>query len=86
MDAWKEKVASWEAFATAGGIKIEFEYWGNSELLDRLNEPENEGKLYYWFGQKEFSDNWFKPKLKENINNLGKRYTPKIKARLCDYS
>ncbi|MBP6238444.1 MAG: ATP-binding protein [Saprospiraceae bacterium] len=78
MDVWKEKVAYWEAFATASGRKIEFEYWGNSELFDRLNKPENEGKLYYWFGQEEFSDNWFKQKLEESILNLGKRYTPEI--------
>jgi hypothetical protein len=78
MDKWKEKVADWEAFATAGGRKIEFEYWGNSELFDRLNKPENEGKLYFWFGQEEFSDNWFKQKLEESILNLGKRYTPEI--------
>ncbi len=78
MDVWKEKVADWEAFATASGRKIEFEYWGNSELFDRLNKPENEGKLYYWFGQEEFSDNWFKQKLEESILNLGKRYTPEI--------
>lgn len=78
MDVWKEKVADWEAFAKASGRKIEFEYWGNSELFDRLNKPENEGKLYYWFGQEEFSDNWFKQKLEESILNLGKRYTPEI--------
>ncbi|MBK8685645.1 MAG: ATP-binding protein [Bacteroidetes bacterium] len=46
--------------------------------FDRLNKPENEGKLYYWFGQEEFSDNWFKQKLEESILNLGKRYTPEI--------
>ncbi len=78
MDKWKEKVADWEAFASASGRKLEFEYWGNSELFDRLNKPENEGKLYYWFGQEEFSDNWFKQKLEESILNLGKRYTPEI--------
>lgn len=78
MDKWNEKVADWEAFASARGRKIEFEYWGNSELFDRLNKPENEGKLYYWFGQEEFSDNWFKHKLEESILNLGKRYTPEI--------
>jgi len=82
MDVWKEKVADWEAFATASGRKIEFEYWGNSELFDRLNKPENEGKLRYWFGQEEFSDNWFKQKLEESIQNLGKRYTPEINFEL----
>ncbi|HET8964432.1 MAG TPA: hypothetical protein VFM99_11060, partial [Chitinophagales bacterium] len=36
------------------------------------------GKLYYWFGKEEFSDEWFKQKLDENIKNLDKRYTPEL--------
>lgn len=78
MDKWNEKVAEWSAFAISKGRNIEFEYWGNSELLERLSKPENEGKLRYWFGQEELSDNWFKQKLEESILNLGKRYTPEI--------
>ncbi len=78
MDRWNEKVAEWSKFAEDNGRTIEFEYWGNSELFERLSKSENEGKLRYWFGQEEFSDNWFKQKLEESILNLGKRYTPEI--------
>lgn len=78
MDKWNTKVTEWKSYAKSQGREIEIEYWGNSELFDRLNKPENEGKLYYWFGQEEFSDNWFKQKLEESIINLGKRYTPEI--------
>ncbi|MBX9887356.1 MAG: hypothetical protein K2Y30_05430 [Flavobacteriaceae bacterium] len=77
-DKWNEKVAEWSTFALSNGRTIEFEYWGNSELFERLSKPENEGKLRYWFGQEELSDNWFKQKLEESILNLGKRYTPEI--------
>jgi hypothetical protein len=82
MDIWKEKVLEWETFALKKGRKIEFEYWGNSELFDRLAKPEHEGKMYFWFGQEEFSENWFRQKLDESINNLGKRYTPEINFKL----
>ena len=78
MDRWNAKVTEWEAFAKSNGRDIEFEYWGNSELFERLGKRENEGKLYYWFGQDEFSDNWFAHRLRESIRNLDKRYTPEL--------
>ena len=78
MDIWTEKTADWESYAKKLGRDIIFEYWGNSELFDRLSKPENAGKLYYWFGQEEFSDTWFRQKLDESIANLGKRYTPDL--------
>ena len=78
MDVWNEKVAKWQKHASSLGLNVEFEYWGNSELFERLSEPKNEGKLNYWFGKEELSDNWFKSRLEESIQNLGKRYTPEI--------
>ncbi len=82
MDKWNAKVAEWEVFANSSGRKIEFEFWGNSEIFDRLHKKENEGKLYYWFGKEEFSDTWFKQKLDENVKNLDKRYTPELNFEL----
>lgn len=78
MDRWKAKVNEWKAFAKSNGREIEFEYWGNSELFERLGKRENEGKLYYWFEQEEFSDSWFTHRLQESIRNLDKRYTPEL--------
>lgn len=82
MDKWNAKVAEWEGFAKSNNRTIEFEFWGNSEIFERLSKKENEGKLYYWFGKEEFSDEWFKQKLDENIKNLDKRYTPKLNFEL----
>jgi hypothetical protein len=82
MDKWNAKVAEWEAFAKSNNRTIEFEFWGNSEIFERLSKKENEGKLYYWFGKEEFSDDWFKQKLDENIKNLDKRYTPELNFEL----
>jgi len=78
MDKWNAKVTEWEAFSKSNNRIIEFEFWGNSEIFERLSKKENEGKLYYWFGKEEFSDEWFKQKLDENIKNLDKRYTPEL--------
>jgi len=78
MDRWNAKVNEWKAFAKSNGRDIEFEYWGNSELFERLGKRKNEGKLYYWFEQEVFSDNWFNHRLQESIRNLDKRYTPEL--------
>ena len=78
MDRWNAKVNEWESFSKSKGRDIEFEYWGNSEIFERLGKRENEGKLYYWFEQEEFSDNWFNQRLQESIRNLDKRYTPEL--------
>jgi hypothetical protein len=51
------------------GREIESEYWGHSELFERLGKKENEGKLYYWFWQEEFSEDWFTNRLQESIRN-----------------
>lgn len=78
LDRWNEKVAAWKEFARKQGRKIEFEYWGDSEIFDRLSQSEHVGRRYYWFGQDEFSDSWFSQKLEESISNLGVRYTPEL--------
>lgn len=82
MDRWNDKVAEWKSYAKLKGRDIEFEYWGNFELFERLGKRENEGKLYYWFGQEEFSDEWFNHRLQESIRNLDKRYTPELNLDL----
>lgn len=78
MDKWNKKTREWKEFASKSGREIEFEYWGNSEIFDRLSRSENEGKLYYWFNKDEFSDDWFDQRLEESIINIGNRYTPII--------
>ena len=82
LDRWDEKVTAWTKIANRQGRKIEFEYWGDSEIFDRLSKSEHAGRRYYWFGQEEFSDSWFSQKLEESISNLGVRYTPELNFQL----
>ncbi len=82
MDKWNEKIDEWTAYAEEKEREIEFEYWGNSEIFERLARKENEGKLHYWFEKEEFSDDWFKNHLNESIKNLDKRYTPELNFEL----
>jgi hypothetical protein len=82
MDKWNARVERWTAFAKAKGRLVSFEYWGSSDLFDRLSRAENEGRQFYWFGSEEFSDRWIGQELEESIRGLGKRYTPKLNVEL----
>ena len=82
MDKWNQKVSEWKGYAQAKGRNIDFEYWGTSEIFDRLSKPENAGKLHFWFEKVEFSDRWFTERLHQSIRNLDKRYTPKLNFNL----
>ena len=60
LDRWNEKVDDWTQIARRQGRKIEFVYWGDSEVFDRLSKTEHAGRRYYWFSQEEFSESWRK--------------------------
>ncbi len=81
-DKWDDWVSKWSDYAEKQGRALEVELWGSSELLERLTKPEHEGRRYYWFNDEEFSDKWFEERLEENIENLGKRYTPELNYEL----
>lgn len=82
MDKWNEKIAEWVRFAKSKGREIEFEYWGSSELVDRLSLKKHEGRRYFWFNKEEFTDEWFSEKLDRSIDSLGNRYTPELNFAL----
>ncbi|MBU7321092.1 AVAST type 2 anti-phage system protein Avs2 [Paenibacillus oleatilyticus] len=82
MDKWEESVAKWTKLASEQQRKIEFEYWGSSELLSRLAQEKNAGKRKFWFASEDFSEQWFREKLDVSIDSLGNRYTPELNFEL----
>lgn len=82
MNKWDEKTKSWATHAKQKDIDIDFVYWGSSELIDFLSLESHAGRKLFWFSRDEFSDNWFKNQVEENIKNLGKRYTPELNVEL----
>ena len=82
MDRWNDRVAKWEGWARERGMDVEFEWWGSSELIDRLSREEHTGHRFFWFGQHEFSRNWFGLHLDESVNAAGARYTPEVHVDL----
>lgn len=82
MDKWISKIAEWKKFANECGRIIDFEYWGTFELSHRLSLEKHAGRRYYWFGDAEFSNNWFEEQINRNIKNLGTRYIPEYHFNL----
>jgi hypothetical protein len=83
-DHWNRHVEKWTEWAGAKGRQIQFENWGAFQLRQRLTEraQERAGYLYYWFDEQLFTDNWFRSRLSETIEDAGPRYTPEIHVEL----
>lgn len=82
MEAWDKRVIKWEGWATAKGMRVEFTYWGESELLDLLARPTNLGRLRFWFDTQVFDAEWFAARFQEAIHAAGARYTPELNLSL----
>ncbi|MBL0741079.1 hypothetical protein [Chryseolinea lacunae] len=82
LEKWKEKSAKWKAFAKARKQKVDFVYWGSTELLSFLAANGNEGLKQFFFNSKEYSDEWFDTKNRESQTALGSRYTKEFSIDL----
>ncbi|MCQ3808413.1 MAG: hypothetical protein KTV16_14265 [Acidimicrobiia bacterium] len=83
MQKWDEHVVKWSDLASERGMNVDFAWWGNSELVDRLSQLEHAGRLAFWFGSPElFTDSWFNERLGEAIESAGSRYSPRLHVDL----
>lgn len=82
MDKWNSFLKNSKEYANSKRKSIDIEYWGSSELIERLSLNVNIGKLRFWFNQEEFTDEWFNGVCKDSIDALGHRYTPKLNFEL----
>ena len=83
MQKWDDHVAKWNSWAVDRGMKVDFVWWGASELWDRLSQPEHAGRLASLFGNPErFVDSWFNARLDEAVESAGSRYSPKLHVDL----
>lgn len=82
MDHWNAKTKEWMELARGIGREVSFEYWGSSELIQRLSLEKHAGRRFFWFSKEEFSDDWFNTQIGNSILNLGHRYTPELNVEL----
>ena len=79
LQKWNNLVAKWEGWAADGGMSVEFDWWGASELVSRLSEHDHAGRVAFWFGDhRRFNDAWFVDRLDEALTTAGERYTPEV--------
>ncbi|HHW86159.1 MAG TPA: ATP-binding protein [Chloroflexi bacterium] len=83
QDRWSEHVQKWIGWGCEQGRSLEFVYWGSSELIERLSQPRNIGRLRFWFDTIGFDQEWFERRLNESISAAGPRYTPEIHVDLA---
>lgn len=72
-DNWTARKAKWEALVPEGRF-VQFVPWTAFELSDRLIQPSADGLRRYWFGDVEFSAQWFADNLEIAVTSLEERY------------
>lgn len=77
---YEEKVEQWHQID--GAADTVFIYWGKHELLNILGRKENEGLVFFWFNQEEFTEHDFESQNRKAIDALGNRYTPELNVEL----
>lgn len=82
MDEWNDRADRWQGWAREKGMSVEFCYWGEHELWERLSKEEHRGRYFFWFNKEFFSRQWFGNLVAEAIANAGPRYTPEIHVGL----
>ena len=74
---WDEHVDKWKTEADEAGItNLEFEFWGESEILGMATRELPSGAIAYWFGATILDADWFEEKRKKAVADLGVRYVP----------
>ena len=82
MDEWNKHIIEWQEWANARKMSVEFKYWGEHEIWERLCREEHRGRLWFWFLGEVFSQQWFKDRVVESTDNAGPRYTPELNVEL----
>ena len=78
----KERIDGYVERWTKINPSVAFEFWWATDLIERLQKPSNQGKLRFWFGENEFTDEDLKRFNSDSIKDLGKRYTPKLNVEV----
>lgn len=82
MDKWNEHDKKWQVWAQDGGMSVEYNYWGEHEIWERLSREEHRGRHFFWFNKELLSQQWFESRIEEAIANVGPRYTPELNVEL----
>ena len=74
----KERIDGYVERWTELNPQVIFEFWWASDLIERIQKPQNQGVLRFWFEGHEFTDEDLIRFNADSIKDLGKRYLPKL--------
>lgn len=78
----KERIDGYVERWSKANPYVTFEFWWATDLIERLQKPSNQGRLRFWFGENEFTDEYLKRYNSDSIKDLGKRYTPELNVEV----
>jgi len=82
LDKWSKKKVAWEKLASEQGLELEIEAWWQSDIISRLEKPNIEGFINFWFDKEFLTDEWIQNQNNEAIANLGERYSTEVNYEL----
>jgi hypothetical protein len=82
MDKWNVHIDKWKRLAQQHNIKVEFPFWGEFEILNRLSQETHAGRFYFWFKGEYLHKQWFEKHIEVVKSNAGPRYSPELSIDL----
>ena len=76
----KDKIKKWKEFENARD-DLEIEFWGKSELIQRIRDPEMEGFKSFWFDELELPSSWFEEQAENTILSFKNKYNPDLSIK-----
>ena len=82
LDKWNDHVEKWNEWATVKNMQVDFEYWGKSEIFERLSQEKHRGRHLFWFDSEMLTLQKMLRQIDETIANVGPKYTPDLNIHL----
>jgi hypothetical protein len=83
QDKFNERIEKWKGWAKDLGVhRIEFNYWGEGTIWERLAREEHKGRLLLWFNRELFSQDWFRNAVEEAAENAEPQFDPALDVQL----
>lgn len=82
LERWEQHVEKWQAWATERGMSVQFHFWGEHEIIERLSRPVHGGRLFFWFECPDLTPGWFSRQVQGAIVSSQERYFPDVDVSL----
>ena len=78
LTKWDAAVAAWSETATAKGMKVEFEFRGESQIVAAATSDKHAGAIRYFFDETFLTRKFMANQIAREVENLGDRYSPNV--------